>query len=577
MRRFLCILLCIVLLFSTFALTAYADSDFSVWDFILSAYCDIYYTNNVASDPDKLVDFWESNPGKAATLFNLFKGRPGLLAIPSIMAVKDLNEASDARYMVAQLHKEQVEGLYDSFYDYWSNDSAEIRNMSLDEIGITFSADSTISVHGAFGYVGGSGTSVLRGTDYNGGSCMRFVPPDDFQPDSNSLYVYNGSPWYPAVIYVSTKNTIYHGGKALPVGYYYVLNSAQLLYIGVLAQGTTSFCAVYETDSSDNVKNFYPHLFLSSGGGSNKSFNVYTSGSSVSLRQNAADGYMTYEDALRLYSKAVGIHVTTDDKLDSLTITPPEDIPYDDDDNVVMMLPVDEPGEPVFMSPTVYNNYVDNGNVYNTDDHSNNVVNGDTVSNITNIYNNYITNNTTGSTYDDTKLQDKLDTIIDKLDKIYKIIKDWKLPSFEDVEPCYDNFWDCIINNMPIIGTVRDMYSELNGGLDVSTASCNDIFSIGSGSSKDDKTLPESSGSTLDDSSSGVVTDFTDVSGFMKKIYKGFNVDLSFYDPYRNTVRDVMKLFAYGLGFCSYILSFKGAFRIESSSLITTSNDYGGW
>ena len=423
MRRFLCILLCIVLLFSTFALTAYADSDFSVWDFILSAYCDIYYTNNVASDPDKLVDFWESNPGKAATLFNLFKGRPGLLAIPSIMAVKDLNEASDARYMVAQLHKEQVEGLYDSFYDYWSNDSAEIRNMSLDEIGITFSADSTISVHGAFGYVGGSGTSVLRGTDYNGGSYMRFVPPDDFQPDSNSLYVYNGSPWYPAVIYVSTKNTIYHGGKALPVGYYYVLNSAQLLYIGVLVQGTTSFCAVYETDSSDNVKNFYPHLFLSSGGGSNKSFNVYTSGSSVSLRQNAADGYMTYEDALRLYSKAVGIHVTTDDKLDSLTITPPEDIPYDDDDNVVMMLPVDEPGEPVFMSPTVYNNYVDNGNVYNTDDHSNNVVNGDTVSNITNIYYNYITNNNTGSTYDDTKLLDKLDSIIDYLKKIYKKIK----------------------------------------------------------------------------------------------------------------------------------------------------------
>lgn len=537
MKRFLSIFVCLILILGTFSLTAFADEDSSVnwWDYILSLYSDAYYINNVAADPDKLVDYWDSNPGKLEIFYRLFFGAGApqdiFTTYPKYQMIKNLNEAAEGRYMVAELERNQLEGLFESFNDYWANNSAEVRNISLIDLNIKYNTD--VKVQGNFGNVLGTGPAARLSSDisidYNVNtatdSFMYFVPPKNFDPDPSTIYVYNGSSYYPPVIYLSAGNIAYCGDDAMLRGYYYVLNSTEFIYAedGFITSPMYIWYSLNDSTSRVNFMEVYRDRSI-------YPFTIYSEGSfhGVSDTSGGLSYEYDYTDVLDKISKAVGLHITTDDTLEPVSYTLPDDIPYDEDNRTVVMVPVDQPGAPVYLSPSTYNNYVDEGDIYNSDDHSNNIVDEETVNNMTSLYNEYVTNNSSGSTYDDSKLMGKLDKIISKLKDIYNAIEKIDLSPTVIVqnvenslnpEPSYEKFSDCVVNNIPIANDIKELTNSFNV--------------VESESGFDDIVI-------LSDSNSN--------NSVTASLYNGFYIDVSWYAPYRTKIRDLLKLFCYVLG-----------------------------
>lgn len=536
MKKIIAVFLTILIIFSNLFLSCYAD-EISVWDYILSYFDNFYYANNVAPDPDKLIDFWDSDPGKAVTLANLFMrgGSSTPAVIGEFKAIHDLNEASDGRYMVAQLHKDQLDGIHDAFHDYWSSDSAEIRSLPLGDLNLSVNSGNHPIIR--FGYTSGSGPAVR----YNNSSdFMRFVTNLNYTLNWDALYCYNGTIYYPPVLFVKTGSTLIQGSSLLPGGYYYVLSTTELMYVGDGNFGSDQSIDCFDNDGVAGIERvvcnragYYDPI-------------IYEDGVAHTVGVN---GDYSYDELIQKYQMSIGLHINCPNMSgdDSYTLKePPTDVPYDDDDNVVVMLPMDNPGEPVYMSPTTYNTYVNNGNIDNSDDHSNNIVNNEDIDNITNIYNNYITNNnTTNNNYnfDDTNILRKLDTIIGKLDDIINKIDRFNPLSDESSEPIYDNFSDCIFQNVPIADDIHDLIESLN-----TETSNNGFDDISISNAK----TPVASGAGV----SGAV-DYNNT-------FSGLGVDMSWYAPYRNGVRDLLKIFVYGFGLVAIWSSVKSVFGIKS-------------
>ena len=529
MKRFLSIFVCLILIFGTFSLTAFADTfEPNPIEWVLSYYVSsVYGYSQVAGDPDALVDYYETFPGKLSMI--PFSSLTGPF---SWVAIKNLDNAVDGRYMVTELKKEQVEGLYDAFNEYWSNDSAEIRNISFSNLNIDYDPDN-VKVQGNFGNILGTGPAARLSSDisidYNVNtatdSFMYFVPPKNFDPDPSTIYVYNGSVYYPPVIYLSAGNIAYCGDDAMCRGYYYVLNSTEFIYAedGFITSPMYIWYSLNDSTSRVNFMEVYRDRSI-------YPFTIYSEGSFHGLGDTS--GGLSYEydytDVLDKISKAVGLHITTDDTLEPVSYTLPDDIPYDEDDRTVVMVPVDQPGAPVYLSPSTYNNYVDEGDIYNSDDHSNNIVDEETVNNMTSLYNEYVTNNSSGSTYDDSKLMGKLDKIISKLKDIYNAIEKIDLSPTVIVqnvenslnpEPSYEKFSDCVVNNIPIANDIKELTNSFNV--------------VESESGFDDIVI-------LSDSNSN--------NSVTASLYNGFYIDVSWYAPYRTKIRDLLKLFCYVLG-----------------------------
>ncbi len=518
-KRIICVLLCVLLVCSSFCLTAFADStDFSLFDF-LATYVSAASYNDVASDPDRLVDYWDSNPGKLGVLLNLMRQR-GI--IPAYVGAKLLNDAVDARYIAATVDSQIVNEIYNQSNSFAGND---YRFYSLSELHLT-TGDTVIydkiTVTGSIP-VTNAGSEWIQSI-----SSKKFGDAGYYsvtRVDDASILCYPGG-LLPPLIYVPPYGKLYQDGVLLPSNYIYVvLGDNELLQSD---PGYYNYAAYYT--GGDDVTNDIifglsrgvidndTHNYVPSVRG--ERCNIYSSGLVVGQINDA--GYLGWS-MVDLFVKMCGFVIS--DGYTPPSITPPTDIPYDDDDNVVVMVPIDEPGEPVYMSPTEYNNYINNGDIYNTDDHSNNVVSNDTINNITNIYN----------TYDDSKILNKLDIIIDKLDKIYNTIKSWKLPKLSKVEPEYDNFSDCIIDNVPIAKDINDLVEAMH------------TSEAKSGFEQENKSIAGSS------------------SHQEKSIYDGLGVDVSWYEPYRNDIRDLLKLFCYALGIGGIWSAVRSVFGIHSS------------
>ena len=264
-------------------------------------------------------------------------------------------------------------------------------------------------------------------------------------------------------------------------------------------------------------------------------YKIVNNGSVVSFDEYCYTPDFSYDDVLDLISKSIGNHIVIDgQQVDPINITIDDNVPFEDDKTVVVV-PVDQPDKPVFLSPTEYNNYVDSHDIYDTDNTTNNIVDNDTVNNITNIYNTYITNNNSSGGYDDTNLMTKLDTIINKLSDIYNAIVNF---SFADVDPCYENFSDCFFNHFTMLSMARDILEQIDAGVPPDNVQL---------ASSDGKT-PEASGASAGDSSSDV--DF--YSGVSVGSILGdqtLNLDFSWYKPYREDIHLVLKFLAYAMGF----------------------------
>lgn len=515
MKKIIAVFLTILIIFSNLFLSCYAD-EISVWDYILSYFDNFYYANNVAPDPDKLIDFWDSDPGKAVTLANLFLrgGSSTPAIIGEYKAIHDLNEASDGRYMVAQLHKDQLDGIHDAFHDYWSSDSAEIRSLPLGDLNLSVNTGNHPIIR--FGYTAGSGPAVRYN---NSRDFMHFVTNLDYTLNWDALYCYNGTIYYPPVLFVKTGSTLIQGSSLLPGGYYYVLSTTELMYVGDGNFGSNQSIDCFDNDGVVGIERvvcnrsgYYDPI-------------IYEDGVAHTV---GANGDYSYDELFQKYQMSIGLHINCPNMSgdDSYTLKePPTDVPYDDDDNVVVMLPMDSPGEPVYMSPTTYNTYVNNGNIDNSDDHSNNIVNNEDIDNITNIYNNYVTNNNTTNNYnfDDTNILNKLDIIIGKLNDIYNLIENIDFNVILNPPPNYDNFGD-ITAQVPFIGEVRTMINDYKDAL------------------VNDDTVPE--------------IEFT---------LFGVNDSITFdwYLDYQEQIKSILRVFAYICGVVSCWLNLKSAFDIH--------------
>lgn len=518
-KRIICVILCAVLLFSSCCVTAFAaDNSFDFFDFYFT-YCNsIFYKDGIASDPDRLVDFYSTDAGKTATLFNMFRNG-GVL--PAYIAKKSLDGAVDARYIAAQVDKDMVEQIY--------SDAAliaidEYRTYGLDELHLSTGDNiyySKITVSGSIP-VTDAGSSWTNSSKYKFGNAGVYSVSTPVETDT--VYCYPGGA-LPPMFYVPANAHLYQDSVLLPSGYlYFVLGDNSLLQA---QPGHYNYAAYYTGDGSTSNSLTFG---ITRGSVSSSGYvpdvradncKIYSSGDVVGqINTSSYPGW----SMTNLFQQMCGF-IIDHPNVTAPTPLMPDDIPYDDDDNVVVMVPIDEPGEPVYMSPTEYNNCFNNGDIYNTDDHSNNVVSNDTINNITNIYN----------TYDDSKILNKLDIIIDKLDKIYNTIKSWKLPKLSKVEPEYDNFSDCIIDNVPIAKDINDLVEAMH------------TSEAKSGFEQENKSIAGSS------------------SHQEKSIYDGLGVDVSWYEPYRNDIRDLLKLFCYALGIGGIWSAVRSVFGIHSS------------
>ena len=417
-KRILSFFIIFTVLICNFAVVAFADISSLPFDFILSFYASSMYDyNSVASDPDALIDFYDTDRGK----LELLPFIPLTSAVGYCVARNSLEEASKGRYLVAQMSRDYLQAIYDSFNDYWASDSAPVRNGNLEDYHLTLSNDSTL--HSGFGTLAGAGPAV---TNRNVGDaaerehCISFVPSGSLSLGNGDVYIYNGSLYFPPVIFVTTSGTVLHNNQTLDTGIYIVLNGNQLLMVDS-SYFSNKWCLFYS--SSDHVDRVGRYVYNDSGFSNITTiYKVIDNGSTLYADQYRYTPDFSYDDILDLLSKSIGNHIVFGgEQVQPISFTIGDDVPFEDDD-VVVMVPVDEPGEPVFMSPTTYNTYIDNGDIYNTDNTTNNIINDNSVTNFMNIYNDYITNNNSSSSgYDDTNLMTKLDTIINKLSDIYSL------------------------------------------------------------------------------------------------------------------------------------------------------------
>ena len=530
MKKIISIILVNIIMLSSFFITAFAE-EADIWDFVFSYFSNQYFYNNVAPDTEKLIDFWQTYPGKALTLKNLLA--PGVSPLYTYQAIHDLDEAADGRYMVGQLNRNQVEGIVNSFQEYWSSNSSEIRNVSLADVNITF--DSNVRIQ-QFGLIQGSGSAARLNSD---SQYIYFQPNFPSNVDSYTIYVYNGSAYYPPVIYFNNSNLVQQNGVSLSGGYYYVLNASELLSAGASSYGADMYFKYKRNDGVITSCYTYRVSIQTSKIVSNGVY--HTVGDS---------GEFSYAECVSKFSMAVGLHISTDNLIeeDFYLKGPDPQIPYDDNDNVVVMLPMDNPGQPVYLPPATYNNYINNGNIDNSDDHSNNIVNNDDVENITNIVNNYY-NNTYNNNYnfDDTNILAKLDTIITKLDDIINKLNRFNPLSESSNEPIYDNFSDCIFQNVPIADDIHDLIDSMN------TESSNSGF--------DNISLASSNSNIVPSRASGNGSSGIDYS----TTFSGLGVDMSWYDPYRANVRGILEIFVYSFGLVAIWSSVKSVFGIHNS------------
>lgn len=547
-KRILSFFIIFTILICNFSVVAFADISSSPFDFILSFYASSMYDyNSVASDPDALIDFYDTDRGK----LELLPFIPLTSAVGYCVARNSLEEASKGRYLVAQMSRDHLQAIYDSFNDYWASDSAPVRNRSLEEYNLTFSNNSII--HSGFGGIAGSGPAV---TDRNVGEaserarCISFVPSGSLSSGNGDVYIYNGSLYFPPVIFVTTSGTVLHNNQTLDTGIYIVLNGSQLLMVDD-SYFNYKWCLFYS--SSDHVGQVGRYVYNDSGFSNiNTIYKVIDNGSTLYADQYRYTPDFSYDDILELLSNSIGNHIVFDgEHVQPISFTIGDDVPFEDDD-VVVMVPVDEPGEPVFMSPTTYNTYIDNGDIYNTDNTTNNIINDNSITNFMNIYNDYITNNNSSSSgYDDTNLMTKLDTIINKLSDIYTAIKNIDLSpsglqqsydSFMHPEPDYNNFSDCITDNVPIAGDIKTLVESMRVDEAHSGFDDNDFLAA-------------------------IVTEESSVSSnsdIITSSFQNLTVNLGWYVPYRLPVRNILKIACYILGVVGIWNAVRSVFGVKS-------------
>lgn len=384
-KRVLALTLVVLTLVIPFILTVSASSADPI-GWILEALQAIDYINNLNEDVrnmsgDEYYDFiTEQDSFDSAAWLALIStlGQPVAFEI-----TENFDNMHAAKYNAVKVQEDSIRNIYNQATKI---NTANLRYFSFDDLGLS----SHNSFDNSITYTGYNCLPNI-GNTFNGITAKNFDGQFTKVGSTNTIEFYNGSSMAFPVFYVPDNVTMYQSGIALPdCSWYIPLGSKQLLRVSSDYSNISPY--TYSGDTlTDLTLGFYTTF-------RNELCLIYQDG--VNVGTTNTDEYPGWEVA-DLLSKMVGYCITTDGDSNAGVIAPPADIPYDDDGYVYVCIPEDK-SDVVYLSPTTYNEYINNGSI----------VEGDYVSNVTDETVNNITNNITniyeGSSYDDTNLLNKL-------------------------------------------------------------------------------------------------------------------------------------------------------------------------
>lgn len=567
--KILSVAIAVLLIVVPFSLTASASG---VEDAILFGLEIIHdWVNDKCDDVSDMSgdDFanWYLSDSLDTTLFKL----AGLMTPFAINCPADIyatNALKSGQYQVATVNKDMLNNLKDSANAFLSDYAKNIRYSTLADFNLQYYGD--VVTNGMI-ILGSGGPIFYLGSSYLSSVAKQKINQWYYrQSNSNSdLVLFNGNSLGFPVIYCPSNAALYQNNVLLPKNSYYVpISSSEIICV----EGNYSYLSSFFTsgDTLDSVTFEFVFGNLSSDGSPAVALRkpgckIYKDGVVVG---NVGDSTYTGATVCDLLEKYVGMHINVDGSPSYTPVTLPDDIPYDDSGNVVVCVPAGNGGDIVYLSPTEYNSYVDNGDIVVNDNSITDYYSDDTVNNVTNIYNNYTTNNY-GSSYDDTNLINKLSgwfgDVNNNLKKIIKLLGD-----DEPVEPCYDNFSDCFLTAFPIIGQVKSISQTFYSACTTQTAPSSTsmtftLFSSGSSgeSSSDGSTgkLPEGSGNVFDNMSYDIsIANLHDLE---------FTIDFDWYEPYRLTIRNFLSYIALAVYLAGLWKSLKSLLGVDFNAVVS--------
>lgn len=426
-----------------FSLTVSASSAEPI-GFILEALQGIFYVNTLNESvrdmtPDEFYNFMVESDSFDA---NAWRALVANLSGPVCLTVcEELENMKSAKYNAVKVSEDQLQSIYDQATKIKTQN---IRTFSFDDIGLTTATDfqSTL-IYSGYNCIPCLGSSSTPFKTLSNNLDGKFTVGTGVS-DTSVLY-YNGSTMAFPVFYVSADALLFQNGVALPSSNWYVpIGSDKLIAIPA-----SSFLQAYTTVGETETDLTFGFYITSR----QESCPIYKNGEIVGYVNT--DEYPGWEVA-DLLSKMVGYCFNPE------PISIPTDIPYDDDGNVYVCIPEDK-SDVVYLSPTTYNEYINNGTI----------IEGDYVSNVT--------DETVNNIYDDTNLLNKLEGWFDDLsDKLSDIKTKLNLIllsiTFDNIIDTvgdflgYDDFdkdkfdleWKTLVQSkLPILYKIEDLLTEL--------------------------------------------------------------------------------------------------------------------
>ena len=516
-------------------------------------------------DGDRLIEYFSTPEGYnyLLALFTQWGGAEGnILFNPATDIVRNVTDANGHKFLSAKVKKDLLQNCVNSYNGFMSSDQSGIRTLNVNN----YTIGSNYNLRTDFGYVDGSPPFVGNGTTSS--AISTWFHPTAFY--SSTVQLYKGSDLCPPILYVPTSGAVTFHSTSLSAGYYMCISDTELFCLGNDERTYKSGWRYDVNSNTGKVTLYYLRHYYNYG---NFKFVDCGAYSGSSAYRTVDSGKYTYEYLLDKVTKAPGLYLNLKNQT-AYTELPDSDV-FDDDDYTVVLLPVDEPAEPIYIHPDTYNDYITN-NVYNYDydnEYVNTVVNDNDVTNIYNIYNTTDSDSSGGSSggYDDhnllVTLRQWFSLISNKLDSIIEIISSGSYSDSDidyihtndipfkwlDPDPIYDNFSDCIFNNIPLFGTVRDTLDSLNNinyeSEEMQSVKSEMFSSLG---------VSVSSSSSYADVSSDDSSDVT----FNMPV---FEVIFDYIEPHKDDVRNLLQLLAYSLGFVSFYKSTCSLFGIHIS------------
>ena len=507
-------------------------------DDLADAFYDYYIHTKYTSD-ENVARYWNAYLSTYDT-FNDYQPNVVMSYIGGEASEAGL-DLTESAYKTSVMNRAQLAALADFGDNCLGN--VEIRYNTLE--GLSLRTANTIKFDGIT--VNGSPLPHNYGTSFNqferiGAFYNTTVAQSNDYVNYVSVY---GDGQLPPAIYIPRNTIVYQGTgeTSLPYGFYIILGVNSLLRVNYNDQ---SYRTLYYYNPGSTVNSIKfgigqcPVSVVTNDGMQcsyhSESMPIYENGENMGNTNAYISGYDLTQLIQMLHGYQVG-----QTPPDPITYDLPDDIPYDDDGNVTVMIPYDIDdhsityGDIVYMSNDEYNDYVNNGTIVEGDyinDYSTNTNN-----NISSTYYNYVINN--NSTFDDSRILSKLDIIISKLTDIGNRIGDVADLMYYDIrdvfgdDPIYENFSDCITDNIPLIADIQNFIDAQNvNNFD------NGIDSI----------VVPAAGSN---------------SSQVARLFSSWHIDVSWYSPYRETIRNVLKIACWGFGIICIWSQTKSIFGIH--------------